>query len=79
MAAQTLRIITSRFSAIKKASFLTPFIGVINISTNTDAGSRFFGHNHRTVGDIACPLIAFLENLKLQSDATTTTVMTPTY
>ncbi|HAH6057586.1 TPA: hypothetical protein GFX39_24390 [Escherichia coli] len=72
MAAQTLRIITSRFSAIKKASFLTPFIGVINISTNTDAGSRFFGHNHRTVGDIACPLIAFLENLKLQSDATTT-------
>ncbi|MBN4693131.1 hypothetical protein H3246_23205, partial [Escherichia coli] len=25
----------SRFSAIKKASFLTPFIGVITISTNT--------------------------------------------
>ncbi|HAH5466513.1 TPA: hypothetical protein HH731_006179 [Escherichia coli] len=42
MAAQTLRIITSRFSAIKKASFLTPFIGVINISTNTDAGGRLF-------------------------------------
>ncbi|HHC4848685.1 TPA: hypothetical protein ACN61Y_004982, partial [Escherichia albertii] len=60
MAAQTLRIITSRFSAIKKAPFLAPVIRVINISTDTDAGSRFFGHNHRTVGDIACPLIAFL-------------------
>ncbi len=32
-----------------------------------------FGHNHRTVGDITCPLIAFMENLKLQSDASPAT------
>ena len=57
----------------KKGTISGALIWVITISTNTDAGSGFFGHNHRTVGDIACPLIAFLENLKLQSDASPAT------
>ncbi|OKV72364.1 hypothetical protein AWP60_23535 [Escherichia coli] len=69
MAAQTLRIITSRFSAIKKASFLTPFIGVINISTNTDAGSGFFGHNHRTVGDIAVGYQSFTSHADTENSS----------
>ncbi|MEA0889285.1 hypothetical protein SNC06_01070, partial [Escherichia coli] len=42
----------------KKGTISGALIWVITISTNTDAGSGFFGHNHRTVGDIACPLIA---------------------
>ena len=58
---------------IKMFSGTAPFYGKDLKKGMFYAGSSFFGHNHRTVGDIACPLIAFLENLKLQSDATTTT------
>ncbi|EAM6605067.1 hypothetical protein F7S34_00660 [Salmonella enterica] len=48
--AHTLRIITSHFSAIKKAPFLAPGLGFKH-SADTDTSCGFFHNDHKQIAD----------------------------